>query len=237
MTYAHSFYKDKFSEKNRIKTQTILNAEDRVETKYNQLKDVMMTYVYTEERVVSHIKRLKNECAAGCDGIQSEHLKYCINSAIPSHLSNVFTLCAKFGLVPKTVTMGILVPILKKTNIDPTVAKNYRPIIVSTVFSKIIEMNILEESNTGCFNNMQFGFVEGRGTNMAIRLASDVTEYCNKRGSSVYACALDAEMAFDGIPHSILLHKAVGVIPDVWWRILHKWYSELHIKVKWNGKL
>ncbi len=51
-------------------------------------------------------------------------------------------------------------------------------------------------------------------TNTAICLVNDVIQYCNKQGSTVYTCALDAEMAFDGIPHSLLLQKAVNVIPD-----------------------
>ncbi len=143
----------------------------------------------------------------------------------------------RYGLVPTTMTHGILVPILKKPNIDPSVPKNYRPIIVSTVFSKMMELCILEESSPDHFHALQFWFIEGRGTGMAIRLANDVIEYCNKRGSPVYTCALDAEMAFDSIPHSILLEKASGVIPDIWWRILHKWYASLTVQVKWNNKL
>ncbi len=60
--------------------------------------------------------------------------------------------------------------------------------------------------------------MEKRGTklNTAICLANDVIQYCNKQVSSVYTCALDAEMAFDGIIQSILLQKAVNVIPDKW---------------------
>ncbi len=34
---------------------------------------------------------------------------------------------------------------------------------------------------------------------------------------SLHTCELDAEMVFDGIPHSILLQKAINVIPDKWW--------------------
>ena len=40
---------------------------------------------------------------------------------------------------------------------------------------------------------------------MATALANGVISYCTKRGSTVYACSLDAEGAFDAVPHSILL--------------------------------
>jgi hypothetical protein len=72
---------------------------------------------------------------------------------------------------------------------------------------------------------------------MAISLASDVIKYFNTRGSTVYACTLDAEMAFDGIPHSVLLYKAINVIPDPWWCILYMWYKYLKVRIKWNGNL
>ena len=79
--------------------------------------------------------------------------------------------------------------------------------------------------------------MENRGTNTAIALAHDVINFCDVRGSTVFTCALDAEMAFDGIPHSVLLKKAIGVIPDIWWRLLYIWYSNLQVQVKWNKKL
>ena len=72
---------------------------------------------------------------------------------------------------------------------------------------------------------------------MATALTHDVIEYMNTRGSAVYACSLDSEGAFDGIPHSVLFKKALGVIPDMYWRILVYWYSILTVKIKWGDTL
>jgi hypothetical protein len=101
--------------------------------------------------------------------------------------------------------------ILKKSNSDPSIARNYRPITISTTFAKLIEIYILEESGEHTFNDLQFGFIEGRGTNMAVSLAHDVINYCVKRKSPVYACSLDAEGAFDAIPHPIVFNKCIGL--------------------------
>ena len=232
------FYSDKFSEEGRLKTDTIIHAEMCVQRKYDDIGDnIVNDYVFSENSVVKYIKRLKAGCAAGCDGVTAEHLKHSLETDMPEHLSCILTICARFGIVPQTFALGILVPILKKPNIDPSIAKHYRPVIVSTVFSKIMEMCILEESSDHKFHDLQFGFIETRGTNMAICLAQDVINYCNTRGSPVFTCALDAEMAFDGIPHSILLYKSMDVIPDLWWRILYKWYGVLHVQIKWNKQL
>ena len=72
---------------------------------------------------------------------------------------------------------------------------------------------------------------------MATALTHDVIEYMNSRGSPVYACSLDAEGAFDGIPHPVLFKKALGVIPDMYWRILVYWYSILTVKIKWGNTM
>jgi hypothetical protein len=198
---------------------------------------VMPKLVFSHEKLLRYIKKLKRGAAPGCDGIVAEHFKFSINTSMPHHLSDILTVCIRYGVLPKSFFCGILVPILKKPNIDPSIPKNYRPIVISTVFSKIMELAVLEDSSPHDFNTLQFGFVEKRGTNTAICLANDVIQFCNRRGSAVYTCALDAEMAFDGIPHSILLYKSMNVIPDMWWRILHLWYSDLYVQIKWGSKM
>ena len=112
---------------------------------------------------------------------------------------------------------------------------NYRHIIISTAVSKIAELYILDQCHDHAFHDLQFGFIEGRSTAMAVSLMEDVTEYCVQRGSPVFLCSLDAERAFDGLPHSVLLQKAIGVIPDVSWRMLSSWYSKQKVVIKFNN--
>ena len=129
---------------------------------------------------------------------------------------------------------SLLIPLLKKPNIDPSVAKNYRPVVISTTFSKVLEIHMLDICGEHEFHDLQFGFVSSRGTSMAVSLTSDVIDYCVSKGSPVYVCALDAEGAFDGIPHSIMFSKALDIIPIIYWRILIYWYSNLVVYVKWG---
>ena len=49
---------------------------------------------------------------------------------------------------------------------------------------------------------------------MAIAVAHDVSQYYNSRGSSTFTCSLDAEGAFDHIPHSVIFGKLDGMMPD-----------------------
>ena len=80
-------------------------------------------------------------------------------------------------------------------------------------------------------------FIPQRSTNMVTALVHDVIAYCNAGGSPVYLCSLDAEGAFDCIPHGVLLDCANGIIPDMCWRVLYYWYHNMYIHIKWNNNL
>ena len=72
---------------------------------------------------------------------------------------------------------------------------------------------------------------------MGIALAHDVSEHFNRRGSPVFTCSLDAQGAFDHIPHSVIFSKLDGVLPDHIWRLLYRWYSSMYVTVRLNGSL
>ena len=51
----------------------------------------------------------------------------------------------------------------------------------------------------------------------------------------MYLCSMDAEKCFDTIWHAGLFNKLFNVLPNIHWRILHNWYSNMKSVVKWNG--
>ena len=163
-----------------------------------------------------------------------EHCICAHNSDVLQYICKLLNICLVFGVVPGSFSHGILIPILKKPCCDPSVPSNYRPITISTTLSKIMELHILDRGNGHEFSDCQFGFVPGRGTNMAIALAHDVITHNTEKGATIYTCSLDAEGAFDAVPHSVLLDKARTVIPDECWRLLIPWYKELKVQIKWN---
>ena len=67
---------------------------------------------------------------------------------------------------------------------------------------------------------------------MATTLFNDVVTYCKDGGSTVYTCSLDAEGAFDTIPHCILFQKVMGMLPDHCLHIMINWYSNLCVQIK-----
>ena len=143
----------------------------------------------------------------------------------------MLTLCIQFGVVPDNFRRGVLIPIPNKSGCDTTQAKNWRPI----TFSKLLELYVIEECSGHEFSDLQFGFVKGRRTEMATALLHEVISYSTTRGSVVYSCSLDAEGAFDAIPHCVLFDKAQSVLPTYCWFVMYEWYSEFTINIKWRG--
>ncbi len=128
-------------------------------------------------------------------------------------------------------------PLVKKPSIDPAVAQNYRPVIIFTIFSKLLEMFARQESGCHDLDDSQFGFIQGRSTNMAISLAQDVITYNVYNKTAMYTCSLDAEGAFAALPFPVLFRKAYGILPSVCWRIMYLWHSNISAQIRWNGSL
>ena len=84
-------------------------------------------------------------------------------------------------------------------------------------------MFVVDECSEPNFNYFQFGFITNRGTNTAISLAKNVAFNCNSKGSALFMCGLDAEGAYDSIPHPVLFRKSKSVLSDVKWRLLYNW--------------
>ena len=148
MDTLHDYFSMKFS-KSKIENKHVTGARKIVEDKYEVIKNIVNNdFVFSCEKLKFYIRRLKSGCSAGMDGIVAEHLKHGLDTNLISHLSNILTVCFRFGIIPESFYCGILIPLLKKTTGDPMLAKNYRPIIMSNVLSKLIEMYMLQEVNS-----------------------------------------------------------------------------------------
>ena len=227
-------FNEKFSYDKNIENEFICDARSEVASKYDNCLSCYADFTFTEYMLKKYIKALKLGTSPGSDGILSEHLKFALDTNILSHLCKVITICFQYSVVPKSFINGLLVPILKKPTLDPTLAKNYRPVTVSSIVSKILELYIIDECSDFKFNSYQFGFIKGRGTATATTFVNDVISYFDFKGSPLFICTLDAEGAYDGIPHPILFKKAIGVIPDCSRKLLHNWYSNMTVQVKWD---
>ena len=129
-----------------------------------------------KETITSIILNLKKSPTAGCDGITASHLFYALSEPLVEVLCDTYSAIITTSTVPSIFETGIIIPILKKPTLDPNTPSNYRPITISSVHSKIVEMTLIPDDTA---DETQFGFRKGRGTTMAVSLAHDMVKYMN----------------------------------------------------------
>ena len=178
------------------------------------------------------IDSMRHNASPGIDGLSAEHLQYGKCDTLCSILASVYSTILSHCYVPTSFTHGVIVPVLKKSTLNPNLSENYRPITISCMLSKILELLVIPNTN---ISNTQFGFRKKMGTAFGCNLLSDVLSYFKYQNSPVYLCSLDAEKCFDNICDKLLFFKLIDVIPSKHWMLCYRWYSRLCATVKWQG--
>lgn len=189
----------------------------------------------TREMVALSISRLKpNKAAAG--SIVAEHLLHGSLHLI-DHFYHLYSSAIHHGFVPYSFRHGIVVPLIKDSNGDPTALNNYRGLTLSDICSKPFEY-LLKDLFADYLEtqNQHFGYKNRHSTNHAVFLLKETVNCFTKNGGAVYAGFLDATKAFDRVVHSKLFHVLLNrKAPICFLRILIFWYGSLTAQVKWDG--
>ena len=115
------------------------------------------------------------------------------------------------GVHPSAWRVARVLPI-PKPDVDPHLAKGYRPIALLNVMSKVLEGVIKDRLSHqleigDCLHEEQQGFRPTRSTELALwRFISSATRALKTRQRCV-AVALDIESAYDTVDHVALLWK------------------------------
>ncbi|MEL6606504.1 MAG: reverse transcriptase family protein, partial [Cyanobacteria bacterium J06614_10] len=154
-------------------------------------------------------------------------------------LSLLFNCCFSHSFLPLDMLKVLIIPILKDKNGEHNVISNYRPIALSTILSKVMEVIMLNKCS-GCFktSDNQFSYKEKHGTDMAIATLKNVTMEYNRRSTPIYACFMDMSKAFDKVCHSYLFKiLAKRGVPHNIINMLSYWYSSQEMSVRWGGSV
>ena len=112
----------------------------------------------TESGIIGAIKSLKKSPSSGYDGITVSHLFHAISDPLIKALRELYSAIITTSTVPDIFAVGIIVPILKKATLCPNDPNNYRPITLSSVHSKIVELSLIPQDTAA---ETQFGFRKG----------------------------------------------------------------------------
>ena len=155
-------------------------------------------------QIKRHLKNLKVKKSPGIDNIPNKFLK---DFAPICHLINVII---STSTVPIDFKTGKITPVYKSEEKD--LLKNYRPITMLPVVSKIMErcmydqlINYLETNNL--FSSRQFGFRKRRSTESAATLLVDNIHRAMDKSQLTGAIFIDLSKAFDTVSHSSIISK------------------------------
>ena len=115
---------------------------------------------------------------------------------------------------------------------------NYRPTVLTSTLSKIIEKLILARySSLLQTTENQFGVKSNNSTDLCVFSLKQVIDYYRNNGS-VFLCFFYAPKAFDRVPHNILFSKLVErKVPHIVIRLLVYWYSTQTFTIRCNNVL
>ena len=123
----------------------------------------------------------------------------------------LFNKCLKEDCFPDCWKVLSVVVIFKNVG-ERSTAKNYHPVslfsVVSKVFEKLVNNRIVDHlEKCGLFSDFQYGFRSSRSTADLLTVVSDrIARAFNKSGATL-AVALDISKAFVRVCHAGLLHK------------------------------
>jgi len=161
------------------------------------------------QEVEKLLKSSKSNKASGLDGISNKILQISA-PFISSHLSDLFNLSIRTGMLPHDWKAAKVSPIFKSGNRnDPN---NYRPVSVTSTISRIFEkliqtqlISYIEEHNL--FYRYQSGFRPLHSTVTALLDLTNKWSFNIDRKMVNGVVYLDLKKAFDTVDHEILLTK------------------------------
>jgi hypothetical protein len=163
----------------------------------------------SEDDILEIILSLDTNKASGLDGISVRMLKETAATISPT-LCTLFNLSIKTGVVPDSWKTSLITPIPKQGDLsDP---KNYRPILLLPIISKVLERIIFEKLCLQLnISDQQWGFLPGRSTTGAI-LSTIHNWHCElEKGAEIQTVFFDLQKAFDSVPHKLLLQKLLNL--------------------------
>ena len=171
----------------------------------------------------------------GWDGIHAFHLKYA-GPVFRNLLGKFLNKLIEHSFLPSRMIYGEIRPVIKSNVLGKHDSNNYRPVMNSSMFLKVLEYSIMPEIMKFLhLSNRQFGFRKDTGCLHAITMVKEVIFKYNQEGSNVHCTLIDLSKAFDRINKEILfrLLDGSGLNPRIV-NIIRCMYDESYVNTLFN---
>lgn len=174
-----------------------------------ELDDQSTTSLFTEEAVLSKLRKLRVDKSQGPDGIHPMVLQRCAD-VVAKPLAILFQKSYDVGKLPADWKKAIISPIFKGGSRHE--AENYRPVSLTSVPCKIMESILRDDlvksfEASDFYQGCQHGFTRGRSTLTNLLESLEAWTRLIDEGHGIDVIFLDYRKAFDSVPHQRLLHK------------------------------
>ena len=164
----------------------------------------------TPKMVRKVVMNLDLSKTSGPDYIPVVVLKNC-EPELSYILAELFNKCLKEPCFPDCWKVSSVVPVFKNVG-ERSTAKNYRPVsllsVVSKVFEKLVNNRTVDHlEKCRLFSDFQYGFRSSRSTAVLLIFVFDRIARAFNRSGATRTVALDICKAFDRVWHAGLLHK------------------------------
>ena len=179
--------------------------------------------------------------ASGPDCIPVVVLKNC-KPQLSYILAELFNKCLKeFCCFPDCWKVSSVVPVFKNVA-ERSSAKNYRPVsllsVLSKVFERLVNNRIVDHlEKCGLFSDFQYGFRSSRSTADLLTVVSDRIARAFNTSGATRAAVLGIFKAFDRVWHAGLLHKltSYGISGQIF-GLIFSFLSNRRLRVVPDGK-
>ena len=156
-------------------------------------------------------------------------------------LAKLFNKCRKGSCFPDCWKVSSVVPVFKNVEKMST-AKNYHPVsllsVVSKVFEKFVNNRTVDHLEIyDLFSGFQYGFRSSQSTADLLTVTSDRIARAFNRSGATRAVALDMSKVFDRVWHAGLLHKlkSYGISGQIF-GLISSFLSNRQLRVILDGK-
>ena len=173
-------------------------------------RDCSLTFKAVHPRDIKKIiSKLKNSKSTGVDDIDTRTIKLIASDILPA-LTHIVNLSIAQSVFPSLWKLAKVIPLLKKG--DALTPKNYRPVALLPIFSKVLERvlfnQLVEYLDThGLLHPNHHGCRHDHSTATALIQMYDQWAEEVDKGNLVGVMMIDLSAAFDMVDHPLLLQK------------------------------